>query len=104
MLNRNGFQLIFLIACFYTSPVSAQEPKKPEDNRFTKVVLAQRLEEPMQFDILSDGRVIYAERKGKLKVYDPKAKKVTVIADIPVSTKYVSKTGQVTEGEDGLQG
>jgi hypothetical protein len=26
-----------------------------EQNRFTKVVLAQKLEEPMQFEILKDG-------------------------------------------------
>ncbi|MGV8878934.1 MAG: PQQ-dependent sugar dehydrogenase [Sphingobacteriaceae bacterium] len=80
------------------------DPKKPEDNRFTKVVLAPRLEEPMQFQILNDGRVIFAERKGKLKVYNPTTGQVKIIADIPVSTKYVSKTGEVTEGEDGLQG
>ena len=51
-----------------TENLFGQTPKKPEANRFTKVVLAQRLEEPMQFQILKDGRVLYAERKGKLKV------------------------------------
>jgi cytochrome c len=95
--------LLFISCCFSVSS-SGQQPKKPEDNRFTKVVLVQKLEEPIQFDILPDGRVIYAERKGKLKVYDPKTKQVKLVADIPVSTKYVSKTGEITEGEDGLQG
>lgn len=80
------------------------EPKKPEDNRFTKVVLAQKLEEPMQFQILNDGRVIFAERKGKLKVYNPIDGQVKIIADFAVSTKYVNKAGEVSEGEDGLQG
>ncbi|MEO5995864.1 MAG: PQQ-dependent sugar dehydrogenase [Chitinophagaceae bacterium] len=75
-----------------------------EQNRFTKVVLAQKLEEPMQFDFLKDGRVIFAERKGKLKMYNPVTGKVTIIAQIPVSTKYVSKQGAVSEAEDGLQG
>src|SRR5690606_2531344 len=78
--------------------------EKPDDNRFTKVILAQRLEEPMQFQVLKDGRVIIAERKGKLKVYDPASGDVKVIANFAVSTKYVSKEGEVTEGEDGLQG
>ena len=49
-----------------------------EQNRFTKVVLAQKLEEPMQFEILKDGRVLFAERKGKLKLYSPATGKVTV--------------------------
>lgn len=75
-----------------------------EQNRFTKVVLAQKLEEPMQFEILRDGRVLFAERKGKLKLYTPATGKVTVIAEIPVSTKYTSQQGVVTEAEDGLQG
>src|SRR5687767_2719854 len=102
IIMNSGY--LVLIACFFNFSVSAQQPRKPEDNRFTKVVLAQRLEEPMQFDILADGRVIFAERKGKLKVYNPKTKKVNLVAEIPVSTKYVSKTGEITEGEDGLQG
>ncbi|MDQ6813657.1 MAG: PQQ-dependent sugar dehydrogenase [Bacteroidota bacterium] len=75
-----------------------------EQNRFTRVVLAQKLEEPMQFEILKDGRVLFAERKGKLKLYSPSTGKVTVVAEIPVSTKYKSFTGEITEAEDGLQG
>ncbi|TSD67327.1 PKD domain-containing protein [Inquilinus sp. KBS0705] len=93
----------FLIA-FYAFNLNAQTTKKPEDNRFTKVVLAQGVEEPMQFQIMKDGRVIYAERKGKIKVYDPATNKISVIGEFAVSTKYVSKKGEVSEGEDGLQG
>ncbi|TCC97161.1 PQQ-dependent sugar dehydrogenase [Pedobacter hiemivivus] len=85
--------------------VEAQEPlSRPDENRFTKVVLQQKLEEPMQFQILADGKVLYAERKGKLKLYDPVKKKMDVIAEFAVSREYVSKTGQREEGEDGLQG
>lgn len=84
--------------------VRSQTLKKPEENRFTKVVLAQRIEEPMQFQVLKDGRVLFAERHGKLEVYDPVTGKVSLVAKFPVSTQYVSKTGEVSEGEDGLQG
>jgi cytochrome c len=103
LLKRLFFlSLTLIISCY--APLLAQDIKKPEDNRFTKVVLAQKLEEPIQFDILPDGRVLYAERKGKLKVYEPAKKTVKLVAEIAVSTKYVSKTGEITEGEDGLQG
>ncbi|MFD2934719.1 PQQ-dependent sugar dehydrogenase, partial [Spirosoma flavum] len=85
-------------------PSTAQLPRKPESNRFTKVVLAQRLEEPMQFQVLKDGRVLYAERKGKIKVFDPKSAELETIGTFAVSTKYVNKAGEVTEGEDGMQG
>ncbi|HKG07413.1 MAG TPA: PQQ-dependent sugar dehydrogenase [Pedobacter sp.] len=95
------------IAAFSLLLVSAYIVKgqaKPEENRFTKVVLQQKLEEPMQFQILDGGKVLYAERKGKLKVYDPATNKMDVIADFVVSREYVSKTGEHSEGEDGLQG
>lgn len=84
--------------------VQSQTSKKPEENRFTKVVLAQRIEEPMQFQVLKDGRVLFAQRHGKLEVFDPGTGKVSLVATFPVSTQYVSKTGEVSEGEDGLQG
>lgn len=103
---KNLFRALpaFLLLAVCATATYAQSSKKPEDNRFTKVVLAQGVEEPMQFQILKDGRVIYAERKGKIKVYDPKTNKITVIADFAVSTKYVNKKGEVSEGEDGMQG
>lgn len=107
-MSLSLFYKRILIACILPlitgTRVSSQTLKKPEDNRFTKVVLAQRIEEPMQFQIMRDGRVVYAERKGKIKVYDPVSGKITVIAQFPVSTTYTSKKGEVTEGEDGLQG
>lgn len=84
--------------------VKGQNATKPDDNRFTKVVLQQKLEEPMQFQILNDGKVLYAERKGKLKVYDPATNKMEIIAEFNVSREYISKTGEHSEGEDGLQG
>jgi cytochrome c len=60
----------------------------------------------MQFELLQDGRVLFVERKGKIKVYDPVSKNVKVIADIPVSVGYYSKTGKELSpnGEDGMQG
>lgn len=81
-----------------------QNTAKPDENRFTKVVLQQKLEEPMQFQILDGGKVLYAERKGKLKLYDPVTNKMQVIAEFDVSREYVSKSGEHSEGEDGLQG
>ncbi|MEI9943426.1 MAG: hypothetical protein WDN26_04330 [Chitinophagaceae bacterium] len=49
--------------------------------------MAQRIEEPMQFQVMKDGRVIYAERKGKLKVYDPVTGKITIIGQFPCQYK-----------------
>lgn len=99
---RKHILLSGLITAVLILNASAQQ--KPDENRFTKVVLAQRIEEPMQFQILKDGKVLYAERKGKLKLYNPVTQKISVIHEFAVSTKYVSQTGEVSEAEDGLQG
>jgi cytochrome c len=104
LLLTAGFFSIAFNRPFYNRHKEVKAISDTEQNRFTRVVLAQKLEEPMQFEILKDGRVLFAERKGKLKLYNPATGKVTVIAQIPVSTKYTSKEGVVTEGEDGLQG
>ena len=78
--------------------------EKPEENRFTRVVLAGQLEEPIQFEIMKDGKVLIAERKGKLKLYDPATKQIKLVAQIPVSTKCGKDKEHLGEGEDGLQG
>lgn len=101
--------MFFFLSCLMTSCQEINQngkPRKPEANRFTKVVLADDLDEPMQFEILKDGRVLIVERKGKIKVFDPVTKELNVIADIPVSTGYYSKTGEElsSSGEDGMQG
>lgn len=76
----------------------------PEENRFTKVVLDEKLDEPVELAVLPGKRILFVERKGKVKIYDPKEKKSKVIAQIPVSTKYKFKDGNQSEAEDGLLG
>ncbi len=66
----------------------------PEENRFTKVVLATNLNEPTEMTVMDDGKVIFIERRGKVKMYFPEEDTIKVIGDIDVHTKY----------EDGLMG
>ncbi len=40
---------------------------KPDESRFTPVVLADNLDEPMAFEVLPDGSSYIIERKGALK-------------------------------------
>jgi cytochrome c len=78
--------------------------QKPDDNRFTPVVLAQDLDEPMVFEVTKSGKVYIAERKGGFKVFDPITETTKTIAMIPVNTKYASAAGVVREAEEGLVG
>jgi cytochrome c len=81
-----------------------QQDVKPDESRFTTVVLAEDLDEPMAFEVLKDGTAFIAERKGALKKYDPASKTTSVIANIPVNTKYTSAEGVAREAEEGLMG
>ena len=72
----------------------------PEENRFTKVVLAEKLNEPVELAVLPDERVLFVERHGAVNLYVPASKRYTKIATIPVSTKYADSS----EAEDGLLG
>lgn len=82
----------------------ASTKRVPDENRFTKVVLDEKLDEPVELALLPGKRVLFVERKGNVKIYDPKEKKTKVIAKIPVSTKYKFKDGEQAEAEDGLLG
>ncbi|RYY34410.1 MAG: PKD domain-containing protein, partial [Sphingobacteriaceae bacterium] len=75
-----------------------------EQNRFTKTVLSEKLDEPLQMVILKDQKVLFIERKGNIKLYNPATKATTIAAVIPVSTKYKDKDGKISEAEDGLLG
>lgn len=76
----------------------------PDENRFTKVVLAEGLNEPMVLVPLKDGRVLFAERKGDILMHHPDKEGVRVIGNISVSTKYINQEGVEREGEDGILG
>ena len=79
---------------------------KPDDNRFTPVVVIPpgELDEPIAFEVLRDGKVYVIERKGALKTFDPATKTTTIVATVPVNTKYTSAAGVQREAEEGLVG
>src|SRR6267378_6463783 len=73
---------------------------RPEENRFTKVVLAEKLDEPVELAVLPGERVLFIERHGYVNLYTPANGRTTRIATIPVSTKYADSS----QAEDGLLG
>ena len=77
---------------------------RPEENRFTKVVLEDKLDEPIELSVLNDGRILFIQRHGDVTLYNIKTKELKTIAHIDVSHIYKSKEGKETEAEDGLMG
>nr|WP_068886910.1 ThuA domain-containing protein [Pedobacter panaciterrae] len=66
--------------------------KKPEDNRFTKTILSNDLNEPMELSVAPDGRVFFIERAGNFYVYNPADSKTTLVYKFPVKAvdKYLN--------------
>lgn len=71
-------------------------PAAPEFSQFTRQVLDEDLYEPMEMEILPFGEVLFLERRGKIKLYDPAIEKTKVVAefDVCIEGNY----------EDGLHG
>jgi cytochrome c len=72
----------------------AKTVRAPEENRFTKTVLDFNLDEPTEMAILPDGRIVFLQRKGEVKLYTPADGKVNLINTFKIGTKF----------EDGMIG
>jgi cytochrome c len=60
----------------------------------TVIAAPPNIGEPIEFDVLPDGRVLQTTRPGEVRLHDPEAGKTSVIATVPV----------YTHDEDGLYG
>ncbi len=104
------FCLLALTANMFSScnpkqaDATVSSSETPEENRFTKVVLTEGMDEPMEMSFTNDGHVFIIERKGGLKSFNLKTNQMKLVATIPVNTKYTSKEGVVSEAEEGLIG
>ena len=66
----------------------------PDETRFVQTIFAQNLDEPMELDIFDDGRIIFVERKGAVKLFDQASGELRTLATFAVNSKL----------EDGLEG
>ncbi len=62
----------------------AKTERAPEENRFIKKVLINKLEEPTELVVLADGKVLFTERRGLVKLYNPKNQQTKVVASLSV--------------------
>ncbi len=60
----------------------------PRPERFAKVILDQGLYEPMELDLLDDGRILFVERRGAVKIYDPQTAQTETIAELDVAINF----------------
>lgn len=74
-----------LLVAAMSPSVMGQTYTPPEENRFTKNILLEKLDEPTELVVLEDQRVLFTERKGKVKLFNPKKpNSYKVVANLPV--------------------
>ncbi len=66
----------------------AKTQRAPEENRFERTILATNLNEPTELVVLPNGKVIFTERKGLVKVWNPATNKIKIAAQMPAYTKF----------------
>ncbi len=66
----------------------ATSKRAPEENRFIKTNLEKNLFEPTELAVMPNGKVIFTERRGDLKVWNPETKATKVVAKIDVYSKF----------------
>jgi hypothetical protein len=96
MSNISSLPSYLLLVCLLLSLAAGaqQNPPKPEVSRFTRQVLDDDLNEPMELAVAPDGIVYYVERPGLVNRLDPKTGTKTRLAKLPV--RFLA--------EDGLMG
>jgi glucose/arabinose dehydrogenase/PKD repeat protein len=86
--------LLALVAVPAVAPAQTGPPE-PDEARFQKVLLeGEGLTQPMRIKVAPDGRVVYIERDGRVKVWDP----------VTQSTKVAGAVAVRVTGELGLVG
>ena len=100
-IGIGGFMILGLGSMYLAAEIpdfNSDPTFQPDNNRFTPVVVTQgTLDEPLVFEVLDDGRVFLAERKGAIKLYDPTDATVKTIGDLNVNT-----TGNKEQGLVGM--
>ena len=82
-----SFRMVLLAASgalLAAAPVRAQGRIMPDTSRFQQDVLVEGVfNEPTEIAVMHDGRVLIAERRGTLKLYDPRRQDARDIAGLP---------------------
>src|SRR5881275_2628805 len=99
MLNARSSGILLAVTMVCRIAMSAESA---ETNFFRKVVLESDCNDPMELAVAPDGRVIFIERHGRMRIWKPDTKQTVLAANISVHGNYSgSKEGS---WEDGLLG
>lgn len=102
ILQWLGIHLVLLCVMERTPAADPATPVDPLDAQFRKVVLDAQTEDPLELALPGDGRVLFIERPGTLKIWNPSTRATTVAGRLPV---FYHRNGEKNVSwEDGLIG
>ncbi|MEN2281108.1 PQQ-dependent sugar dehydrogenase [Algoriphagus sp. SE2] len=93
LLLVSSFMGLFMIGCTKQNSDPFANVK-PDESRFTKVTLVEKLNEPMELEVLNNLDVLIIERAGKIRLYQNKTGNLIEVGFLEV----------YPEREDGLMG
>ncbi|MEP7002652.1 MAG: PQQ-dependent sugar dehydrogenase, partial [bacterium] len=93
MICRRALRAIVSLVCATAlrAPLSeaGAQPRAPgappEQNRFSRKVIAEGLDEPIEMEFDKSGRVYFIERKGAVKRFDEETGRLDVLGRIPIA-------------------
>ncbi|UXP31966.1 PQQ-dependent sugar dehydrogenase [Reichenbachiella agarivorans] len=92
LINQLTFGFALLLgAC---SGPQYDEASVPDEHRFTQEVFLTNLNEPVELEVLPNGQILFVQRKGGIKLYDPQNMRMVRTDSIAVFYGF----------EDGLMG
>ena len=100
-INMNGWVKFIISSCLLSGILAScnhganeQASVKPDSSRYTRTVLAEGLDEPMEMVILPGNDVLLVERKGGVRLFKDATKELRAVANFDVFSGI----------EDGLLG
>ena len=86
--------IVGMLAVLVLPAIAPAQAPEPDEQRFQKVLLeGTGLTQPMRIRVAPDGRVIYIERDGRVKVWDPDSESTEVAGSVAV--RVVGELGLV---------
>ena len=66
-------------------PAKGYSKVTPDQNRFVKTILTDKLDYPMELAVAPDGRIFYTELRGRFFMHDPKTDKSRLLYKFPIT-------------------
>ncbi|MDB6038587.1 MAG: glucose/sorbosone dehydrogenase [Verrucomicrobiales bacterium] len=94
--------LLVISSVSHNDAAEASGPTNTVENHFQKIVLETACSDPMELAVAPDGRVIFIERTGAIRIWKPESK--TTVTAGKLNVNFHPSGSKNAAWEDGLVG